>query len=153
MAELPILPLKTDALLADTTHMSAEEFGAYCRILFVMWRHRARLKDDDTEMAAIAGMPLARWRKIKERVTRPMTLIEGTYSQKRLTDTWMQVQEIRRKRAHAAGMRWHMQKQSKCNANQNQKIDSSLSEERESGEAGMHVQVTPELTAALRRKK
>ena len=47
MAELPILPVKTDALLADTTHMSAEEFGVYCRLLFVMWRHEARLKDDD----------------------------------------------------------------------------------------------------------
>ncbi len=43
MADLPILPLKTDALLADTGHLSAEEFGAYCRILFTMWRHDARL--------------------------------------------------------------------------------------------------------------
>ena len=47
MAELPILPLKTDALLADTSHMSAAEFGAYCRILFVMWRHGARLPDNE----------------------------------------------------------------------------------------------------------
>jgi uncharacterized protein YdaU (DUF1376 family) len=102
MAELPILPLKTDALLADTMHMSAEEFGAYCRILFVMWRQEARLPDNDDELALIAGVPLPRWRKIAEKVRRPLTAGGGILSQKRLTDTWLNVQDIRRKRASAA---------------------------------------------------
>jgi uncharacterized protein YdaU (DUF1376 family) len=106
MADLPILPLKTDALLADTTHMSAEEFGAYCRILFVMWRHEARLPDDATEIARIAGVTVARWQKIAERVTRPLTIAGGTMSQKRLTATWLDVQELRKKRAAAAARRW-----------------------------------------------
>lgn len=101
MAELPILPLKTDALLADTTHMSAEEFGAYVRILIVMWRQKARLSDDPIELARIAGVSIHRWKKIAERVMRPMTIAGGLISQKRLTDTYLKVEELRAKRANA----------------------------------------------------
>jgi len=106
MAELPILPLKTDALLADTSHMSAAEFGAYCRILFVMWRHGARLPDNEEELARIAGVPLSRWKKMAEKVRRPLTVAGGVLSQKRLTDTWLRVHEVRKKRALAAEARW-----------------------------------------------
>jgi hypothetical protein len=38
LAEFPALPLFTDAILADTAHLSHEEFGAYMRILILMWR-------------------------------------------------------------------------------------------------------------------
>lgn len=131
MAELPIMPLKTDALLADTSHMTPEEFGAYCRILFVMWRHGGRLRDDDGELANIAGMNGARWKKIAEKVRRPLTAAGGELSQKRMTDTWIDVQENRKKKALAAEARWrpkrnadamhmHEQTDSKWNANQNQ---------------------------------
>jgi uncharacterized protein YdaU (DUF1376 family) len=139
VAELPILPLKTDALLADTTHMTAEEFGVYCRLLFVMWRHGGKLKDDDLEMATIAGVPLKRWHAVKEKVMRPMTAIGGLVSQGRLTDTWLKVQEVRRTKALASDIRWkgrrkanamhmHDHVESTCNPNQIRKIDSSLSE-------------------------
>jgi uncharacterized protein YdaU (DUF1376 family) len=106
MAELPFLPLHTDALLADTTHMSAEEFGVYCRLLFVMWRQGGKLVDDDRELAMIGGISLQKWRTIREKVMRPMTAIGGIVTQKRLTDTWMNVQEVRKKRALAAEARW-----------------------------------------------
>lgn len=86
--------------------MTPEEFGVYCRLLFVMWRHEGRLKDDDSELATIGGLTLARWRKIKEKVMRPMTIAGGQVSQKRLTATWLDVQELRRKRALAADKRW-----------------------------------------------
>lgn len=107
MAELPILPIKTDALLSDTMHLSAEEFGVYCRLLFVMWRQRGRLSEDDDEMALIGGVSLERWRVMKQKVMRPMTVSGGQVSQKRLTETWMEVQELRKKRALAAQVRWN----------------------------------------------
>jgi uncharacterized protein YdaU (DUF1376 family) len=106
MAELPVMPLKTDALLADTTHMSAEEFGAYVRILIAMWRHGAKLPDNPIELSRIAGVTERRWAAICERVCRPMTSGGGFLSQKRLTTTWMDVQELRAKRAAAAERRW-----------------------------------------------
>lgn len=131
MAELPIMPVSTDALLADTSHMSAEEFGAYCRLLFVMWRHGGQLKLDPAELANIAGVPLKRWQAIQERVMRPMTVDGSAITQKKLTDTWDKVQKLRVKRASASNVRWsrkygsngiqkHMQMHSRSNANQNQ---------------------------------
>lgn len=150
MAELPVLPLKTDALLADTTHMSPEEFGVYCRLLFVMWRHGGMLKDDDSELSTIGGVPLARWRKIKEKVMRPMTAAGGMVSQKRLTDTWMRVQEVRAKKAGAAEKRWkgssrsdamhmHDQMQSRRNANQIEIDNLTSLEDRPSAPAAMQA--------------
>ncbi|HTD29162.1 MAG TPA: DUF1376 domain-containing protein [Xanthomonadaceae bacterium] len=110
MAELPFLPIKVDALLADTTHLSTEEFGAYCRLLFSMWLHGGRVVDDDGELAAIVGLPLTRWLKMKQKVLRPMTRIGGTISQKRLTDTWLRVQDLRKKKSQAAMQRWAKQR-------------------------------------------
>ena len=106
MAELPIMPLATDALLADTTHLSTEEFGAYVRILLVMWRHGAKLPADDKELSRIAGITRARWGRVREKVTRPLTYENGFWTQKRLTETWKRVQEIRAKRALAGHSRW-----------------------------------------------
>jgi uncharacterized protein YdaU (DUF1376 family) len=167
MAELPIMPLKTDALLADTTHMSAEEFGVYCRLLFVMWRHGGKLKDNDAEMATIGGVTLRRWMTIKEKVMRPMTALGGLVSQGRLTDTWIQVQELRKKRALAADIRWRskphakpMQVHSISNANQNQNIEPSVTEDRPSERREMQkgiskgsFPVSPELEAVVAAKK
>lgn len=136
MAELPVLPLRVGDLLSDTTHMSAEEFGAYCRILFTMWRHGGRLADDTKELAHVAGVTPQRWKAIAERVRRPLTSAGGELSQKRLTDTWLSVQDLRKKRAGAANimhskrdanapakqMHMHMQTDSKTHANQDAKV-------------------------------
>ena len=106
MAELPILPLKTDALIADTSHMSAEEFGVYVRLLIAMWRHGARLPDTPLELARIGGISLRRWNQISERVLRPMTVGNGILQQKRLTSVWLEVQNMRQKKATASLKRW-----------------------------------------------
>jgi len=106
MAELPVLPIKTDALIADTTHMSAEEMGVYVRLLIAMWRHGARLPNDPRELARIGGVPLRRWYSISERVMRPMTVVGQLVSQKRLTSTWLEVSKLREQRAAAALKRW-----------------------------------------------
>ena len=54
MSKAPIMPVATDALLADTTHLSADEFGAYCLILFATWRNNGvPLADDDKRLARI----------------------------------------------------------------------------------------------------
>ena len=52
MAEFPALPLFTDALLGDTTHLDATEFGAYLLMLIVAWRSPdCALPDDDRYLA------------------------------------------------------------------------------------------------------
>ena len=165
MAELPIMPLKTDALLSDTTHMTAEEFGVYCRLLFVMWRQGGKLKEDEGELALIGGVTAKRWKVIREKVMRPMTVIGGLVSQKNLTGSWLKVQEVRRTKALASDVRWkgrrspyamhmHNHVESTCNPNQNQIRESYLlsseqgAEKKESGD----VIVSPELLKSLQNK-
>lgn len=106
MAELPILPLMTDALLADTSHMTPEQFGAYVRILLVAWRHGAKLENDPNQLARIVGVSRASWAKLAPVVLAPMVVTETIITQKRLTDTWNRVQDIRRQRAVAGANRW-----------------------------------------------
>lgn len=110
MAELPILPLNTAALLADTTHMSAEEFGGYCRILFVMWTKGGKLPDVDDELEKICGFSKHKWKKNSKKIRQLLISANGTISQKRLTETWLQVQALRHKRAIAVGSRWSKRK-------------------------------------------
>lgn len=126
MAELPFMPLDTGALTGDTTHMSAEEFGAYVRILVAMWRHKGQLRNDEIELARIAGVSLKRWKSISSRVSHLLTVESETISQKRLLSIWLDTQELRKKRAHSANVRWgkvkangmhlHVHSQSKRNA-------------------------------------
>jgi uncharacterized protein YdaU (DUF1376 family) len=48
MAQFPCLPLWTDALLADTGHLSDAEFGRYMRMLILIWRTPGcRVPNDD----------------------------------------------------------------------------------------------------------
>lgn len=106
MAELPILPLKVQALLADTNHLTTEEFGAYCLLLFTMWQHGGRVPDNPKELQKICRLSSYKFEKYFEKILRPMIRAGGEISQKRLTDTLLKVQELRRKRAEAARCRW-----------------------------------------------
>lgn len=85
MADLPFMPLYTDALLGDTTHLDATEFGAYCLILFTMWRSGGSLPDDDARLAKVARVNPAAWRKIGPIVREFLTPDgAGKLTQKRL---------------------------------------------------------------------
>ena len=106
MAELPRMPVDVAKLLADTSHMAPDEKGAYFCILFTMWLHGGRLRDDEQELARIVGLSVQRWRKIAERVCRPLTFAGGQVSQKRLTATWLDVQALRQKHQDGASKRW-----------------------------------------------
>lgn len=106
MARLPFLSIATDAVLADTTHMSTEEFGAYMRILLVMWRHGAKLPDVPHELARIAGVTPERWQEIAPSVRRPLKVKHGTLTQKRLTAAFRRALKISKVNKKKAKKRW-----------------------------------------------
>lgn len=106
MAEFFSVPLKPADLLADTNHLTAEEFGAHMRLLLTVWLKDGRLRDDDAELTRIAGVSRRRWRNMRERVMRPFTTIHGEISHKLITETLDTLRETRRQKILAAKARW-----------------------------------------------
>lgn len=65
MSELNMMPLYTDAYLADTTHLTLEEHGAYCKLLITMWRNGGWLPSADEKVARFLGVSIKKWQKLK----------------------------------------------------------------------------------------
>jgi hypothetical protein len=102
------MPVITDALIGDTTHLSTEQFGAYVLILIATWRNNGQaLADDDESMAHICRCSLARWRKhLRPKLIPFFDLADGHWHQKRLEAEWALVMgKIEKQRKKARG-RW-----------------------------------------------
>ncbi len=99
MSSAPAMPVFPDAYLADTTHLSTEEHGAYLLLLMAMWRRGGSVPNDDADLARIVGLDRSRWRKTKKRLL-PLLIVEGSFlSQKRLQKEWQYAKEKRDKNA------------------------------------------------------
>lgn len=108
MAELPILPLATDAFIADTTNMDAAETGAYLLMLMASWRTRdGGLPNDDKQLARIARCTPAKWQRVKLAVL-PLwiTGIDGLLRNPRLETMRESVRKRVSSSAKAARARW-----------------------------------------------
>lgn len=84
------MPVFTDALIGDTMHLTAEEFGCYCMLLFVTWRNNGEaLTDDDARLARICRVSARRWREvIRPALVGFYDLHDGRWHQKRLEKEW-----------------------------------------------------------------
>ncbi len=104
MAEFPALPIFTDAYLADTRHLTAEEHGAYLLLLMCAWRTRGcALKDDDRFLARSVGVTLPRWRKLRPVMADFFTVEGGLWRQKKLTEVYKGVERrVAKNRANGA---------------------------------------------------
>jgi uncharacterized protein YdaU (DUF1376 family) len=95
MSQLPMMPVFPDALVADTMHLSAEEFGCYCLILFATWRNNGKPFSDDHDLAHICRISLRRWRAgMRDRLAPFFTLKDGYWRQPRLEKEWQRTSEI-----------------------------------------------------------
>lgn len=106
----PAIPLFGDAYLADTTHLTTEEHGAYLLLIMAAWRQDdCALPLDDRKLARIAGLSLRKWGSIKATILEFWTLEKGRIYQSRLRkehDYVRQKSESNRKNAEA---RWDAQ--------------------------------------------
>jgi uncharacterized protein YdaU (DUF1376 family) len=93
MSRAPWMPVFTDALLGDTSHLSAEEFGAYCLILFATWNNGGRpFDDDDHRMARIIRSTPKRWQKLRPVLTQFFDLSDRKWAQKRLQKEYARIE-------------------------------------------------------------
>lgn len=99
MAEFPSMPMFWDAYMADTSHLSLEEHGAYQLILGHMWLNRGAVPDDDQDNARRLRVSVAKWRKLKARLTPPLIFFgpenDRKITQKRLQIEWNVVADFR----------------------------------------------------------
>jgi uncharacterized protein YdaU (DUF1376 family) len=85
MADYPAMQLWTDAYLADTTDLSAEEHGAYLLLLMAAWRTPdCALPDDDQRLARMARVGTKKWHKLRPVMERFFTVDARGWTQKRL---------------------------------------------------------------------
>ncbi len=103
MAEFPALPLFTDAFIADTAHLTAQQTGAYLMLLMVAWRtHDCCLPDDDKLLARYARMEFRAWKYHKSIIMDFWDKTEnGKWYQARLLDERKYVEDKRNKNVTA----------------------------------------------------
>lgn len=110
MSKPAAIPFFGDAYLADTTHLTTEEHGAYILLLLAAWRQEdCALPNDDRKLARIAGLTPRKWASIKETILDFWTIEKGRIHQKRLRkerDFVNQKSEANRK---SANHRWNAQ--------------------------------------------
>lgn len=67
--------------LGDTRHLTTEQHGAYLLLLMTMWRSDGVLSDEPAKLARIAGLTVARWKKISDDIMAFFTPCEGGITQ------------------------------------------------------------------------
>jgi uncharacterized protein YdaU (DUF1376 family) len=106
MSKAPSMPMYWDAYLADTTHLTTEEHGAYMLLLAAMWRRNGSVPDDDKDNARILGLTPAKWRKTKARLLATISgfkIENDAITQEKLQKTWENTQEkITKNKANGA---------------------------------------------------
>lgn len=107
MAQFPALPLWTDAYLADTTHLSATEHGAYLLLLMSMWRTPdTRLPNDDDKLSRLARVTRGQWNKMKPTIMAFFKIDGEWIYQGRLTDEAQAVRQKSKRQSDKVKARW-----------------------------------------------
>lgn len=107
VAEFPKFPLWTDAYLADTTHLTTIEHGAYLLLLITMWRTNAKcLPNDDKLLARYAKLTGGQWARIKSVIMPFFHVVGDQITQGRLTDEAEAVRQHSAKQSDRQKARW-----------------------------------------------
>lgn len=85
MSAPPYMPFYVGDYLADTTHLTTIEHGAYLLLLATMWRAGGSLPADDAKLARFARLTPAQWDRIKGSILSFFDMEDGEITQGRLT--------------------------------------------------------------------
>ena len=80
--------------LGDTLGLTTEEHGAYLLLIMGCWMAGGSLLDDDSELAAIAKLPPARWRVMSVKIRRFFSDIDGRLVHGRVAAEYAKAQEL-----------------------------------------------------------
>jgi uncharacterized protein YdaU (DUF1376 family) len=147
MADFRILPLWTDAYLADTGHLTPAENSAYLLLLMAAWRTPdCSLPNDDKQLGRMARDP-KNWSRVKPAVMAFWTLgDDGRWRQKRLTKERAYTQSRSKKQGDKARARWSRGQDSSSHS----EPDSSSRTEPDSSSLNTSNDLTNNEPASLR---
>lgn len=100
------MPLYIGDYLADTGRLSTEAHGAYLLLLMDYWRNRRPLPDDDHQLAAIAKLPIERWRTHKPVLRGFFSVTSDGWVNKRIERELERARGVAESRRKAAEARW-----------------------------------------------
>lgn len=109
MAQYPYMPLWVADYLADTTHLTTAQHGAYLLILMAMWRSPdCSVPDDDRQLARITAQSVQSWKRMRQVITKMLSPSDdhGSWSQKRLHKEWEKTIAKSSVRKGSAEKRW-----------------------------------------------
>jgi len=122
MSMAPFWPVEVDSLVAHTTELTAEAFGAYMLLMIAQWQNNGRpLPNDDHKLARIGRLSLRRWKTVIRPAVEPFFDIDNdSWSQKRVAKDFKKTAEkIRKNRENGArgGRAKALKKQDRALAN------------------------------------
>lgn len=109
IAEFPALPLFTDALVADTDHLTNEEFGAYIRLLMIVWRNaNCRVPADANWLMRRLRVNSSEYNRLYQPIINDFMLKDGEFiTQKRLMKEFEYLRKTRAQQVAAGKARWN----------------------------------------------
>ena len=112
MAEFPALPLFTDALTADTSHLSDDEFGRYVRLLILCWRlPNCKMPRDEVWHIRRHRVNSQQFNDLYKTLLEEFFQCDGNwYYQKRLLAEFSRLRAIKQKNTVSANSRWNKEK-------------------------------------------
>ncbi len=104
------LPLFGSDYLADTSHLSTEEHGAYLLLMIAAWRQDdCGLPLDDKKLGRIVGLSSRKWAQIKDTILEFWRVENGRIYQPRLHKEWLYACKKSEGNRQNARKRWDAQ--------------------------------------------
>ncbi|TWB19210.1 DUF1376 domain-containing protein [Nitrospirillum bahiense] len=112
MSVFPTMPLLTDAFIADTSALTAEETGGLLMLMMCAWRRPdCDLPDDETLLQRWSRIDPRRWPKVRDRIMSFWNLKAGFWTHDQLLREHDFVNRKRRSQSANAKAKWSKTKE------------------------------------------
>lgn len=86
MSKLPFMRMFVGDYMADTSHLSTEEHGAYHLLLYSYWTHRCGPKIDEKTLRKITKLSAHKWKNISPTIMEFFEIRDGRLYQSRIEE-------------------------------------------------------------------